>query len=230
MNDRKREKTALLLNVLIVVFAVAGTIMMLFFRSNDPTLQSKGVANLKYFTVLSNEACGIVAVVCLVLRLRGKRQPMLAKLTAAAAVGLTFLTIAAFLGPMYGMLKMYHGANFFFHLVLPLTAMAEFVLSSDEEVEEESTGTSESREIPFGWTFFSMIPVLAYGAAYLTNILVNGVGVWPDSNDFYGFVNWGLPVGIGIFAVLLLVTWGIACALRAAHKKVNRPRIEDSAD
>ena len=201
MNDRKREKTALLLNVLIVVFAVAGTILMLFFRSNDPTLQSKGVANLKYFTVLSNEACGIVAVVCLVLRLRGKRQPMLAKLTAAAAVGLTFLTIAAFLGPMYGMLKMYHGANFFFHLVLPLTAMAEFVLSSDEEVEEESTGTSESREIPFGWTFFTMIPVLAYGAAYLTNILVNGVGVWPDSNDFY-----------------------------AAHKKVNRPRIEDSAD
>ena len=215
MNDRKREKIALLLNVLIVVFAVAGTIMMLFFRSNDPTLQSKGVANLKYFTVLSNEACGIVAVVCLVLRLRGKRQPMLAKLTAAAAVGLTFLTIAAFLGPMYGMLKMYHGANFFFHLVLPLTAMAEFVLTND----------AEALVIPFGWTFFSMIPVLAYGAAYLTNILVNGVGVWPDSNDFYGFVNWGLPVGIGIFAVLLLVTWGIACALRAAHKKVHQSRI-----
>jgi len=230
MNDRKREKTALLLNVLIVVFAVAGTILMLFFRSNDPTLQSKGVANLKYFTVLSNEACGIVAVICLVLRLRGKRQPMLAKLTAAAAVGLTFLTIAAFLGPLYGMLKMYRGANFFFHLILPLTAMAEFVLSSDEEVEEESTGTSESREIPFGWTFFSMIPVLAYGAAYLTNILVNGVGVWPDTNDFYGFVNWGLPIGIGIFAVLLLVTWGIACALRAAHKKVHQPRIGDSAN
>ena len=225
MNDQKREKIALLLNVLIVAFAVTGTIMMLFFRSNDPTLQSKGVANLKYFTVLSNEACGIVAVVCLVLRLRGKRQPMLAKLTAAAAVGLTFLTIAAFLGPLYGMLKMYRGANFFFHLVLPLTAMAEFVLSSDEEVEEESTGTSESREIPFGWTFFTMIPVLAYGAAYLTNILVNGVGVWPDSNDFYGFVNWGLPVGIGIFAVLLLVTWGIACTLRAAHKKVHQSRI-----
>ena len=220
----------MLLNVLIVVFAVAGTILMLFFRSNDPTLQAKGVANLKYFTVLSNEACGIVALVCLVQRLRGKRQPMLAKLTAAAAVGLTFLTIAAFLGPLYGMLKMYHGANFFFHLVLPLTAMAEFVLSSDEEVEEESTGTSESREIPFGWTFFSMIPVLAYGAAYLTNILVNGVGVWPDTNDFYGFVNWGLPVGIGIFAVLLLVTWGIACALRAAHKKVHQPRIGNSAN
>ena len=216
----RKQKIALLLNVVIVVFAVAGTILMLFFRGEDQTLQANGVANLKYFTVLSNEACGIVALVCLVLRLRGKRQPMLAKLTAAAAVGLTFLTIAAFLGPMYGMLKMYHGANFFFHLVLPLTAMAEFVLTRD----------AEEDDIPFGWTFFTMIPVLAYGAAYLTNILVNGVGVWPDTNDFYGFVNWGLPVGIGIFAGLLLATWGIACALRAAHKKVNRPRIEDSAD
>ena len=39
MNDRKREKIALLLNVLIVVFAVAGTILMLFFRSNDLGLQ-----------------------------------------------------------------------------------------------------------------------------------------------------------------------------------------------
>ena len=238
MNDQKREKIALLLNVLIVAFAVAGTIMMLFFRSNDPTLQSKGVANLKYFTVLSNEACGIVAVVCLVLRLRGKRQPMLAKLTAAAAVGLTFLTIAAFLGPLYGMLKMYHGANFFFHLVLPLTAMAEFVLTDGEEpgvaesAQEENADSNNASTggIPFGWTFFSMIPVLAYGAAYLTNILVNGVGVWPDTNDFYGFVNWGLPIGIGIFAVLLLVTWGIACVLRAAQKKVHQPRIGNSAN
>jgi hypothetical protein len=211
-------KIALLLNIMIVVFAVVGTILMLFFRGEDQTLQANGISNLKYFTVLSNEACGIVAVVCLLRRLRGKRQPMLAKLTVAAAVGLTFLTIAAFLGPMYGMLKMYHGANFFFHLVLPLTAMAEFVLSSDEE------------EIPFGWTFFTMVPVLAYGAAYLTNILINGVGVWPDTNDFYGFVNWGLPVGIGIFAGILLATWGIACALRAAHIKVNRPRIETNAN
>ena len=77
------------------------------------------------------------------------------------------------------------------------------------------------RMIPFRWTLYTMIPVLIYGAFYLGNILINGVGVWPDTNDFYGFVNWGLPVGIGIFAVILTATWGIACALRFVQGKIG---------
>ena len=111
-----KAKAARVLNILIIAMAVVGTVLMLFFRGNDATLQASGIANLKYFTVLSNEFCGIVAVYSLVRRLRGQEQPMLLKLMAAAAVGLTFLVIAAFLGPLYGLLKMYRRANFFFHL------------------------------------------------------------------------------------------------------------------
>ncbi len=215
------QKLAFLLNVLIVIFAVTGTILMLFFRDGDQLLQSSGIANLKYFTVLSNEFCGIIAVYSLICRLRGKPQPMFAKLLAAAAVGLTFLTIAAFLGPMYGMLKMYHNANLFFHLLLPLTAMDEFVMSDFSDRDDGKTDSSENA-IPFRWTFYTMIPVLLYGAGYLGNILINGTGVWPDTNDFYGFVNWGLPVGLLIFAFLLAATWGIACALRALHRQIRK--------
>ncbi|MBQ6660357.1 MAG: hypothetical protein IJM57_02875 [Lachnospiraceae bacterium] len=206
----RRKMIALVLNILIIVFAVTGTILVLFFRINDLTFASSGIDNFKFFTVLSNVCCGIIAVFSLIQRLRGKAQPMFAKLLAAAAVGLTFLVIAAFLGPMYGMLRMYRGSNFFFHLMVPVTAMAEFVVCPSDE------------EVPMRWTFFTMIPVAVYGALYLLNILINGVGVWPDTNDFYGFLNWGLPAGLGIFAGILLATWGIACALRAARARIDR--------
>ena len=201
---------SLLLNILIIVFAVIGTVLVMFFRINDLTFASSGIENFKFFTVLSNVCCGIIAVVSLICRLRGKAQPMFAKLLAASAVGLTFLVIAAFLGPMYGILRMYRGSNFFFHLALPLTAMAEFAVCPSDE------------EVPMRWTFFTMIPVALYGTAYLVNIWINGVGEWPDTNDFYGFMKWGLPAGLGIFAGILTATWGIACALRAVRLRICR--------
>lgn len=222
MKAERKRKIAFILNLLVIAFAVIGTILMLFFRGNNEELLAEGIENYKYFTVLSNEFCGIIAVVSLVWSLRGKPQPMLAKLMAAAAVGLTFLVIIAFLGPMYGLLKMYRGANFFFHLILPLTAMAEFVLCPAEaETALCPAETAETATIPFRWTLYTMIPVAVYGAGYLGNCMINGIGEWPHTNDFYGFLNWGLPVGLVIFAGIMLAIWGIACVLRAARKKVQ---------
>ena len=211
--DRKR-KIAFILNLLVIAFAVIGTILMLFFRGNNEELLAEGIENYKYFTVLSNEFCGIIAVVSLVQSLRGKPQPMLAKLMAAAAVGLTFLVIIGFLGPLYGLLKMYRGANFFFHLILPLTAMAEFVLCPGDAAKPVT--------IPFWWTLLTMIPVAVYGAFYLGNCMINGIGEWPHTNDFYGFLNWGLPVGLAIFAGIMLAIWGIARGLCAVRERVQQ--------
>ncbi len=206
-----RAKVAAILNILIIIEAAVGTVLMLFFRDGDALLASSGVENLKYFTVLSNEFCGIVAVWALIRAVRRKAPPMLMKLMAAAAVGLTFLTVAAFLGPLYGHRFMYKNANLFFHLILPLTAMAEYILLPVPK-----------GGVPFKWTLLTMIPVFLYGSGYLTNILINGTGVWPDTNDFYGFVNWGLPVGIVIFAGIMLAVWGIACALRAVQGRITK--------
>jgi len=213
MKTERKRKIAFILNLLVIAFAVIGTILMLFFRGNNEELLAEGIENYKYFTVLSNEFCGIIAVVSLIWSLRGKPQPMLAKLMAAAAVGLTFLVIIGFLGPLYGLLKMYRGANFFFHLILPLTAMAEFVLCPGDAADPVT--------IPLWWTFLTMIPVAVYGAGYLGNCMINGIGEWPHTNDFYGFLNWGLPVGLVIFAGIMLAIWGIACVLRAVRKKVQ---------
>ena len=222
MNTENNRRIAFVLNIAVIVFAVAGTILMFFFRGNNEELLAEGIENYKYFTVLSNEICGIIAVVSLVQSLRGKPQPMLAKLMAAAAVGLTFLVIIGFLGPLYGLLKMYRGANFFFHLILPLTAMAEFVLCPGDAAEPVT--------IPFWWTFLTMIPVAVYGAFYLGNCMINGIGEWPHTNDFYGFLNWGLPVGLLIFAFIMLAIWGIACALRAVRKKIQQSAVSAGED
>lgn len=206
-----RAKVAAILNILIIIEAAVGTVLMLFFRDGDALLASSGAENLKYFTVLSNEFCGIVAVWALIRAVRRKAPPMLLKLMAAAAVGLTFLIVAGFLGPLYGHRFMYKNANLFFHLILPLTAMAEYILLPVPK-----------GGVPFKWTLLTMIPVFLYGSGYLTNILINGTGVWPDTNDFYGFMNWGLAVGIVIFAGIMLVVWGIACALRAVQGRITK--------
>lgn len=226
---RRRERSQVIsyvLTGLIVAMAVTGTILMLCFRGNDQTLSSSGAENLKYFTVLSNEFCGIVAAICLVCKLLKRPQPMLPKFLAAAAVGLTFLTVAGFLGPLYGYRYMYLRANLFFHLLLPLTAVAEFLMCPPDDgiYTPMLTGhkaANDTVSVPFRWTLYAMIPVAVYGIGYLTNILINGTGVWPHTNDFYGFLNWGLPAGLVIFAGILAAVWGIACGLRAARSRMQ---------
>ena len=60
--------------------------------------------------------------------------------------------------------------------------------------------------------------VLVYGAVYLANIGINGIGEWPETNDWYLFLSWGYPTGILIFAIICLVTWLIGLMMR----KLNR--------
>ena len=62
-------------------------------------------------------------------------------------------------------------------------------------------------------------PPFLYGTGYAVNIAVNGIGKWPDTNDWYLFFHWGTGVGIGIYAAILALTWGIALALRGLGKK-----------
>ena len=66
------------------------------------------------------------------------------------------------------------------------------------------------------------LSTLVYGFAYLINILINGKGVWPDSNDWYGFLNWGMGTGLIIFAGIVLASFGIACLLRGIKKKCSK--------
>ena len=52
----------------------------------------------------------------------------------------------------------------------------------------------------------------------LGNNLINGIGEWPDTNDWYLFLTWGYPVGVLIFIVICAVTWLLGLAMRKLHQ------------
>ena len=208
--NKIREMIQIALNIAIVILVIIGTVIMLNNTTSGSGLTAAGVENLKFFTVLSNELCGIVAVLWLVMYLMHKKLPVLLKFIAAAAVGLTFLIIAAFLAPMYPQLNLYDGSNLYFHLIVPLVAMTEFILMEIEE------------PVPFRYTFVAASLSLIYGLGYYINIVINGIGEWPDTNDWYGFLNWGYPIGFAIFGFIILMNWGIACLLRILNKLVGK--------
>lgn len=198
-------------NAAIIVFVGVGIYAMLTFKGSGTGLTSQGWENLKYFTVLSNIFCGIVALLWLILDIFfNKKLPILPKLMAASAVGLTFAIIAFFLAPMYPDLDMYQGGNRYFHLIVPLIAMVEFLFLETK------------KKIPFKYAIWSAALALVYGMGYLINILVNGIGVWPETNDWYGFLNWGFPAGMVIFAVIVLMDFGAACLMRFLNHLVNK--------
>lgn len=133
---------------------------------------------------------------------------MLLKLSAAAAVMVTFLVVACFFGPLYGYGQLYLGSNLWFHLIIPLLAIVEFCLLDGE--------------IPFRKTLLSGVPALVYGCVYLGNVLINGKGEWPNTNDWYGFLNWGYGPAMAIFFIIVLVSWGVACLLRWINSKMGK--------
>ena len=208
--SRKDHKTfEIILNLIIVIFAVIGIILMLTSEAEEGALQSSGIENFKFYTVLTNVFCGIVASVFLVFEILKKDTEKIRVLKLAAVVGvaITFAVVAFMFGPLYGFLQFYKRGNLFFHLLLPVTAMIEFIFI-------------RRKKIPFKFTVFAAIPTLLYGIGYLLNILINGIGgPWPDTNDFYGFLNWGWPVGIAIFTGIPLTAFAVACLFRAISNK-----------
>ena len=209
MSKTKISKTELILNLIIVIFAVIGIILMLTSEAEEGALQSSGLENFKFYTVLTNVFCGIVALVYLVALCAKKAAAKLAalKLAAVCGVAITFAVVAFMFGPLYGFLQFYKRGNLFFHLLLPVTAMIEFIIV-------------KRRKIPFKYTVFAAVPTLLYAIGYLLNILINGIGgPWPDTNDFYGFLNWGWPVGIAIFTGIPLTAFGVANIFRAISNK-----------
>lgn len=208
--SKKGQSTAeIILNAVIVIFTVIGIILMLTSKAEEGALQSSGIENFKFYTVLTNVFCGIVALIYLVSIFAKKGIEKMAALKLAAVVGvaITFAVVAFMFGPLYGFLQFYKRGNLYFHLLLPVTAMIEFIVV-------------RRKKMPFRYAVYAAVPTLLYAIGYLLNILINGIGgAWPDTNDFYGFLNWGWPVGIAIFMGIPLTAFGVACIFRAVSNK-----------
>ena len=196
-------------NILIVILAF-GSWLGVFFFGNGSLLQN-GFGALRYFTLQSNIFAGAMAVAWLVSAGKsedGKASDLVEKFkyVAAASVGLTMMTVLFFLGPIYGYPSMFYGFNLPMHLLTPLLAILEVIFLSDYPYTRKDN-------------HLVIIPPLMYGIGYLVNNLVNGMGEWPDTNDWYFFFHWGYPVGVLIYIVLMVVTWSIGLAMRKLQRR-----------
>ena len=215
MSEEARTRWTIALNAAIVVLCAVAWCQMVFgWGWEHAPLSGLGLSSLKYFTIQSNLLSALVSAACVFCLVRGGGRSMPdwlhgMRLVATSGVTLTFVTVEAFLSPaLYGYASMHAGANLWFHLVLPLLAIASFcVLEAD-------------RPMPVSWTFAAIVPMVLYGVGYLANILANGI----PGNDWYGFTAWGLERTPIVFAVMALVVWLIACGLRTANQCVYRMR------
>ena len=209
MSKNTHPKSEIVLNLVIVILAVTGIILMVTGKSEEGALQASGIENFKFYTVLTNVFCGIIALIYLICLLinKGADKLVALKLAAVCGVAVTFAVVAFMFGPLYGFPQFYKRGNLFFHLLLPLTAMLEFIIV-------------KRKRMPFRYTVIAAVPTLLYGLCYMLNILINGIGgEWPDTNDFYAFLSWGWPVGLLIFAGITLTAFGVACLFRVISNK-----------
>ena len=202
--DRMRIRT--IINIILVIVVLGSWIAL--FVSSSGTLMHNGINSLKYFTVLSNLLEGAASAAWLVSSRRNGKASSHAeqlKYVAAAAVGLTCVVVLTFLGPLYGYPEMFAGPSLYMHLLTPVIAIAEIIFLSD------FTYTRKDNRLV-------MLSPIVYGVVYLGNNLINGIGEWPDTNDWYFFLAWGYPVGVLIFVVICAVTWLLGLAMRKLHR------------
>ena len=205
-------------NLVIAVIVLYSWIRMMSGIDSGSLFSDSRIRTLKYFTVDSNVFVGAAALCAALFEFRADREiPVWVgalKLAATASVVLTFLTVMGFLGPMFGYAKMFVGSNLYMHLVTPLLAAAVFCLL------EGDVGLSLRH------TFYAVIPMLIYGAAYLLNILINGRGSGIHTNDWYGFTRWGMAASPLVYLVMASITRGIAWLLWRASCCFQLPPAE----
>lgn len=197
----KRKSISIVIHVLLAIAVFWAWSQM---GEGQGNLSAARLASLKYFTVLSNLLQGVVSVVFVITALRNSvsHGVVILKYVAAVSVGLTFATVMLFLGPLFGYETMFVGSNFWFHLVVPVVAVLDFMLI-------DRTG-----EIAFRESLIAVIPMLLYGIYYVMNMAVGGI----VGNDWYGFASGGWGMACLSFAVMLLATWGIALIVRMPRR------------
>ena len=184
----------------LLLFLVTTVLFFSYFFSEGKTDAARGVAALRYFTILSNLFCALASLLMAAALLRGAppRWIWLTKYVSVAAVTVTFTTVMVFLGPQYGYGEMFRKRDLYFHLIGPLLAVVSFCF------------TERFYPLSFPLSLLGEIPVLLYGAFYLYKVVLGpDEGRW---DDFYGFNRDGKwPVS---FAAMLLGTLVICAVLR----------------
>ena len=220
----KSIKISLVINIIIAFLTVIASIIMFtgfkFMSGYETALESTKIGMLKFFTTESNIFMGIVSLIFVhkeIKILKGKDDEIalkwyILKLMATTSVGLTFFVVFAYLGPIskYGILSLLLNSNLFFHLIIPVISMVNFITFE------------KTRKIKFKHTFYSILPVVIYEIFYLINVLIHMEnGKVSPIYDWYWFVQNGVWTAIVVAPMMLFITHIISLILWKLNKKYN---------
>ena len=217
MKQSKIFLISFILNILVFLLVITGTIIMLTIGSG--ALTDNKLTVFKYFTFQSNVFMGIVAFVygyyqMLILMKKKDKLPhvlLVFNYVGVVAVGVTFIIVITVLGPGYGYDKMYNNANLFFHALVPITAIINYLFFEKEMV------------IKFKETPIAMTPTVLYGIVYF--IVVASLNAYGDLKiDFYGFGAQGPFMGALYFLIIIAISYVIGLFLYFINRCVFKKR------
>lgn len=219
---RKHVIISLILNLIVFILSVMASIMMFtgfkFMHGYEPVLETRSIGMLRFFTVDSNIFAGIASLILAIYEiklLKGKLDEIdtkiyVLKLMSATSVGLTFIVVFAYLGPISkgGIPSMLMNSNLFFHLIIPILSMASFVIFE------------RTNKITFKNSLYGMLPTFLYEIYYLGNVFIHSEnGVVSPIYDWYWFVQNGVWTSVIVAPMMLLITYAITFILWRLNKK-----------
>ena len=217
MKTDKRSILSFAMSAITALLVLAGIIVMITVRGGPLTSSSWSV--FKYFTFQSNVFMGIIAIIyaayqILIIRKKKEKIPHVLNVfnhVATTAVSLTFVIVIAFLAPAYGFDKMYNNANLFFHGLVPLVAMINYLFFE------------KNVRIRFIDTLFAMIPALSYGTVYFIVVAANNA--YGDLKiDFYNFGANGPLMGAVNFISIVAISYTFGLFLYFINNVVFKKR------
>ena len=174
----------------------------------------RGAGYLKAFTNLSNILAAAASAAVLYYNIRNlkdrtdelPRRVLVLQYAGASAVGLTFLVVLCFLGPLFqlqgkGYFTMYSGEMFFFHLLNPVLCSVELVLLERKHV------------LTLRDNLTAVVPAFLYSLLYLMMVVI--LRQWSDFYNFtFGGRYWVSPLTM---LAIYLISFGIAFVQRRLH-------------
>ena len=218
-------KISIITNIIITILTILASVMMftgfMFMSGYDPILESTKIGMFRFFTVDSNVFMGIIALLFAIEEIKilnGKINQVstkmyILKLMATTSVGLTFITVFGYLGPIAkgGIPSMLMNSNLFFHLLIPVISIINFIVFERTD------------KLEFKYSFLGVIPTFIYAIYYISNILIHlEEGKVSPIYDWYWFVQGGIWQAFIVLPLMMVITYIISLTLWRLNRKKCR--------
>ena len=209
-----KDKKSLIINILIIVFTIMCSIFMYTgfkFMPAETLLESSSNSMFKFFTVDSNILMALVSFIYVLYKYILKRDNKviyILKFIGTSAISLTFIVTLLFLAPSYGFYSMYNNNNLFFHLIIPVLSIIDYIFFNKYDNK-------------YKYAILGIIPMFLYSFYYTGNILAHlNDGGLTFKYDFYGFLQGNINNIFIVIPIIYLVTYLISLLLIYLNKKI----------